>query len=63
MKNIIKSTIILIILISIYIKRPYVIMNILTGIELWKNSLFPSIFPILIISDFIMRTNRDVTEI
>ena len=57
MKNITKNIIIIIILLSIYINRPNIILEIVKGIDLWKNSLFPSIFPILIISDFILSTN------
>ena len=57
MKNIIKNAVIILILISIYIKRPEVISSIIIGIDLWKKSVLPSIFPIMIISDFILSTN------
>lgn len=31
--------------------------GIIRGINIWNNSLFPSIFPILIISDFILSSD------
>lgn len=57
MKNIIKNALIVVLLILIYIKRPLVLASTIKGIELWKNSVFPSIFPILIISDLILSSN------
>jgi len=57
MKNFIKNMLIIAVLICIYIKRPYVINSIINGIDLWNKSVFPSVFPIIIISDFILSTN------
>jgi hypothetical protein len=57
MKNIIKNTLVIIILLLIYLKRPLVINSIIEGMDLWKKSVFPSVFPIMIISDFILSTN------
>ena len=57
MKNIIKIILILTILVSIYINRPLVMVKVVSGMELWSKCVFPSVFPILIISDFIMSTN------
>lgn len=57
MKNFIKSIIIIIILILLYLKRPLVIYSIIEGFDLWKSNIFPSIFPIMILSDFILSSN------
>ena len=57
MKNFIKNIIIIIILILIFIKRPEVFSSIIKGINLWKENILPSIFPILIMSDLILSTN------
>ena len=57
MKNIIKNSLVFTILIFIFIKRPEVISGILDGVDLWNKYVFPSIFPILIISDLILSTN------
>ena len=57
MKNIIKNIIIIVILVLIFIKRPEVISSIVNGTNLWQTSILPSIFPIMIISDFILSTN------
>lgn len=57
MKNIIRNILIIIILVLLFIKRPYVIKSIINGINLWQNCILPSIFPIMLISDFILNTN------
>ncbi len=57
MKNIIKNIVIIIILVLIFLKRPEVISSIINGTNLWQTSILPSIFPIVIISDFILSTN------
>ncbi len=57
MKNLVKNIFIIIILVLLFIKRPIIISNIINGIDLWKRSVFPSIFPIIIISDLILSSN------
>ncbi len=57
MKNIIKNILIVTLLVMIYIKRPLILASTISGIELWKNSIFPSVFSILIISDLILSSN------
>lgn len=57
MKNIVKNTFILLILTLIIIKRPLVIEGVINGIDLWNKKVFPSIFPLLIVSDYILSTN------
>lgn len=57
MKKLIKIIFILLILCLFYIKRDLAFEGIVLGIKLWNYSLFPSIFPILIISDFLICTD------
>ena len=57
MKNIIKNTLIIIILFLLYQRRLDLINGALSGLNIWKNNLFPSIFPILILSDYILSSN------
>lgn len=57
MKNIIKNIFIIITLILLFIKRPIVIKDTMQAIDLWSKAIFPSIFPIIILSDIIISTN------
>jgi hypothetical protein len=57
MKNIIKNILIMTILLLIIIKRPIIIDAIIMGMNLWKNNVFPSIFPMIIISDLLLSSN------
>lgn len=57
MKNIFKIFITLLLLYLIYYKRTIIVSSVLSSINLFNNSIFPSIFPIMIISDFILSTN------
>ena len=57
MKSITKNIIIIFILILLFLKRPFIISSTIESFEIWKSSIFPSIFPIMIISDFIISTN------
>lgn len=57
MKNISKTIVFLLILSLCLIKRPSLINGIIYGINLWKTCLFPSIFPLLILSDLALSTN------
>lgn len=57
MKKLIRIIFILLILFLFYVNRDMAFEGIIRGINLWNNSLFPSIFPILIISDFILSTD------
>lgn len=57
MKNILKNILFLLLLCLCLIKRPDLINGIIYGIDLWKTCLFPSIFPLLILSDFALSTN------
>ena len=57
MKNFLKISIFLLLLCLCLIKRPDLINGIIYGINLWKTCLFPSIFPLLILSDFALSTN------
>ena len=57
MKNFIKNISIITIIILIFIKRPFVINSIIIGTNLWQKSILPSIFPIMIISDYLLSTN------
>ena len=57
MKNILKNILFLLLLTLCIIKRPFVIDGVIKGLDLWQRCLFPSIFPLLIISDFALSTN------
>lgn len=57
MNKLIRIVFILIILILFYVNRDMAFEGIIRGINIWNNSLFPSIFPILIISDFILSSD------
>ncbi len=57
MKNIFKITITLFLLYLIYYKRTIIVTSVLSSINLFNNSIFPSIFPIMILSDYILSTN------
>lgn len=57
MKNIFKIFITLLLLYLIYYKRTIIVTSVLSSINLFNNSIFPSIFPIMIISDYILSTN------
>lgn len=57
MKNFLKNTLFLLFLTLVIINRPKVTYAILEGIKLWKNSVFPSIFPLMILSDFALSTS------
>ncbi len=51
-----KMSIILLIILTI-IKRPIITTAIIDAINIWINNIFPSLFPILIISDLIISTD------
>lgn len=57
MKNFLKISLFLLLLCLCLVKRPDLINGIIYGIDIWKTCLFPSIFPLLIISDFALSTN------
>ena len=57
MKNIIKSLIIITLFILIYLKKEIVVISVINSIDLFNKAIFPSIFPIMIISDLILSTN------
>lgn len=57
MKNFLKILLFLLLLCLCLVKRPDLINGIIYGIDIWKTCLFPSIFPLLIISDFALSTN------
>lgn len=57
MKKIMQNIFILLLLVLIIIKRPEIINSIILGMDLWKYKIFPSIFPILIVSDLILSSN------
>ena len=57
MKNNLKNMLILLLIVLIIWRRPVIITSIISAINIWLNSLFPSLFPFLIISDLIISTN------
>ena len=57
MKNIFKILLIFIFILLIFFKRNIIVLSTIESIELFNKSLFPSIFPIMILSDFILSTN------
>lgn len=57
MKTIIKNLLIIVILILLFIKRPLVISSVINALNIWSKSLFPSIFPVIILSDLILSSN------
>lgn len=57
MKNTIKNILILTVLILLFIKRPFLINSIINGLDIFKTKIFPSIFPIMIISDLLLSSN------
>lgn len=57
MKNFLKIILFLLLLCLCLTKRPDLINGVIYGIDLWKTCLFPSIFPLLILSDFAISTN------
>lgn len=57
MKNIFKIIFIFTVLILIFTNRDILIISTIESIELFNKALFPSIFPIMILSDFILSTN------
>ena len=57
MKNIFKILLIFIFTLLIFFKRNIIVLSTIESIELFNKSLFPSIFPIMILSDFILSTN------
>lgn len=57
MKNIVKFVIVLLLTYLLFYKRDDIVYCVLSSIQLFNNSLFPSIFPIMILSDFILSTN------
>lgn len=56
MKNILKNTLFLLLLFLCLVRRPDLIDGVISGINLWQKCLFPSIFPLLILSDFALST-------
>ena len=57
MKNIFKIIFIFTVLVLIFTNRNVLIISTIESIELFNKALFPSIFPIMILSDFILSTN------
>lgn len=57
MKNFIKNVSIIILLILVIVKRPIVINALILSLNLWSKKLFPSILPIMIISDLMLSSN------
>lgn len=57
MKNIIKSLIIISLFILVYLNKNVVVISVINSIDLFNKAIFPSIFPIMIISDLILSTN------
>ena len=57
MKNIFKILLIFMFILLIFFKRNIIVLSTIESIELFNKSLFPSIFPIMILSDFILSTN------
>ncbi len=57
MRNFIRNILIIIILILIFIKRPLVILAVINSLKLWQESILPSVFPIIIMSDLILSSN------
>lgn len=56
MKNIFKVVIVLLLTYSLFYKRDDIVFSVLSSIDLFNRSIFPSIFPIMILSDFILST-------
>ena len=57
MKNFLKNTLFLLFLTLIIINRPKVTYAIIEGIKLWKNSVFQSVFTLMILSEFALSTS------
>lgn len=57
MKNYLKILLIFILLFLTYYKKEIVITSVLNSIDLFNKSIFPSIFPVMILSDLILSTN------
>lgn len=57
MKNLLKNLSIILILFLIIYNRSLIINSIISSFNLWVNIVFPSIFPILIISDLLLSSN------
>lgn len=56
MKNILKNTLFLLLLFLCLVRRPDLTLGVISGTRLWQKCLFPSIFPLLILSDFALST-------
>lgn len=57
MKIFIKNLLIIATLILLFIKRPLVINGALNALNIWTKNIFPSIFPIMVLSDLIISSN------
>lgn len=57
MKNIFKTLLCLLFILLIFTNRNILVTSTITSIDLFNKSIFPSIFPIMILSDYIMSTN------
>lgn len=57
MKNLLRNLLIFLIFIFVFFNRSLVINSITSSYYLWINIVFPSIFPILIISDLLLSSN------
>lgn len=57
MKNIIKTLLIISLFILVYLKKEIVVISVINSIDLFNKAMFPSIFPVMIISDLILSTN------
>ena len=57
MKNIFKTLLCLLFILLIFTNRNILVTSTITSIDLFNKSIFPSIFPIMIFSDYIMSTN------
>ena len=57
MKETLKNMSITLLVILVLFKRPALITAIASAINVWLNTVFPAIFPLLIISDLIMSSN------
>ena len=57
MKETLKNITIGLLIIFIFIKRPVLVEAIILAINIWINTIFPALFPFLIISDLIISSN------
>jgi len=57
MKNIFKNLSIILLILLIIIKRPLIIAAVLEAINIWFTSVFPALFPFLVLSDYIVSSS------